>query len=179
TDRYAFFKLTVSVSFDSNNEIELDITLAAGGCVVLVEYGVGLAAVGVSICLTGSITAHNLYDPKTRSLSASIGMSVSFYVSVPHFGSILDVTLSGAIGCKAASDGAMSAFGKLGVSTELIVVGASLFLDLEAKNLDFIPNRWSFSSGVSFSAWVSLVIWRPRWNKRFVMWQVGPVTFGK
>ncbi|KAF4697577.1 hypothetical protein FOZ60_004449 [Perkinsus olseni] len=176
--RSASFALSVSFSWDTHNNFNLDLSLSASGCATVFQLGSGVSLT-ISICLSASGSIHNIHDKASRSISASIGMSVSISLNLPIIGSIVDVNLSGGLGCRAAADNTISAFGRIGVSSEIVVAGASIFLDINARTVDNLPNRWHFSSGVTFSAWLNLVIWKPRWNRRLVIWQIGPITFRK
>ncbi|KAF4755252.1 hypothetical protein FOZ62_000717, partial [Perkinsus olseni] len=111
--RSASFALSVSFSWDTHNNFNLDLSLSASGCATVFQLGSGVSLT-ISICLSASGSIHNIHDKASRSISASIGMSVSISLNLPIIGSIVDVNLSGGLGCRAAADNTISAFGRIG-----------------------------------------------------------------
>ncbi|EER14067.1 hypothetical protein Pmar_PMAR020848 [Perkinsus marinus ATCC 50983] len=173
--RVAELYLAVALAVGPDNKnIAIDLSVTARGCATIWQLGEGIS-ITITVCLTAKGGIH--YANSTLSFAASVGVSVSFDVNLPVIGSIIDFTISGEIGCTAAPNNTVTAYGKIGVSHSVLVAGASIYLDFVAATADHLPNKWQFSSGVTFSAWISLVFWRPRWTHRYVLWSVGPVTF--
>ncbi|KAF4651183.1 hypothetical protein FOL47_000601, partial [Perkinsus chesapeaki] len=167
------FALKLSLSPDNKNLV-LDLTVRASGCAVVWQVGEGVS-ISITVCLTASGGVH--YSNETLSFAASIGAIISFDVNLPVIGSIIDFTISGEIGMTAAPNNTITAYGTIGVSHSIPIAGASIAFDLTAATADHLPNKWEFSSGVTLSAWINLIFWRPSWKHRYLLWSVGPVTF--
>ncbi|KAF4684330.1 hypothetical protein FOZ60_007991 [Perkinsus olseni] len=173
--RVAELALAVSLSLAPDNKnLVLDLSVKASGCAVVWELGEGIS-ISITVCLTAKGGVH--YSNSTLSFAASVGASISFDVNLPVIGSIIDFTINGELGCTAAPNNTVTAYGKIGVSHSVLIAGASITFDIVAATADHLPNKWQFSSGVTLSAWISLIFWRPHWNHRYLLWSVGPVTF--
>ncbi|KAF4663533.1 hypothetical protein FOL47_005708, partial [Perkinsus chesapeaki] len=167
------FALKLSLSPDNKNLV-LDLTVRASGCAVVWQVGEGVS-ISITVCLTASGGVH--YSNETLSFAASIGASISFDVNVPDIYGVIDCTISGEIGITAAPNNTITANGTIGVSQSILIAGASISIGLSAATADHLPNKWEFFSGMTLSAWITLLFWRPSWSYTYLLWAVGPVTF--
>ncbi|KAF4747143.1 hypothetical protein FOZ63_009328 [Perkinsus olseni] len=164
-----------SLTFKPDEEsFALDFGISASGCAVIWELGAGISA-SISVCLKGR--GGGIYDDSTFSIDAAISITATFGINVPVVGTLIDFTITGEIGCKAAPKNVITAYGKVGVHHSIGIAGAGIELDIIGTTVDHALNQWQFSSGVNVGAWINIVVWNPRWGRRYILWSTNPVVF--
>ncbi|KAF4649403.1 hypothetical protein FOL47_002118, partial [Perkinsus chesapeaki] len=123
----------------------------AGGCATVWQYG-GTVSLSIVVCISGKASGKDLLQPD-RSFAAEIEIKVTFNVNVPIKGSLIDWTITAKVGCTAAANNNITAYGSIGTSISLWVAGAGVSIDIKGNTMDHLPNKWQFFSGVNLDAW--------------------------
>ncbi|KAF4728234.1 hypothetical protein FOZ62_015267, partial [Perkinsus olseni] len=115
--------------------------------------------------------------PDKRTFAAEIEIKVTFNVNVPVAGSIIHWDVWAKVGCTAAPNNNITAYGEIGTSVSLWIAGAGVSIDVKGNTMDHLPNKWQFFSGVNLNAWVNVLFYKNDWHWRWEIWHASPVYF--
>ncbi|EEQ98559.1 hypothetical protein Pmar_PMAR018249 [Perkinsus marinus ATCC 50983] len=170
--RSAELRLTVILNTNQHEALALDFSLHAKGCAMVWQAGTTVSLT-VTVCLVANASGHDLFDPATRTFQGTVAVSVTFNIKILTFNLPVGVTIDGVVACAAYPSNNITALGKLGVTVSIPHGGASMGLDFTATTAHHLASEWEFASGISFSAWVNFLFWKPRFNRRFPLWHAG------
>ncbi|KAF4659563.1 hypothetical protein FOZ61_004644 [Perkinsus olseni] len=167
--RTAQLSLTVELSLElESGNLALDLYVEASGCALVFQLG-GSVAISVTVCLEADGDAE--YDDKAFTFSAYIPASVTFGITLPVVGNIIDVTIDSKIECNAGNNNHVRAYGNIGTSADAAgIASASIKLDILAVTVDNNLGKWQMSSNVRLSAKVSTPFFSPTWGETYTLW---------
>ncbi|EEQ99550.1 hypothetical protein Pmar_PMAR015001 [Perkinsus marinus ATCC 50983] len=140
----------------------------AAGCALVWGADIGFASLRIEVCLTGEGRGGDgIYAGK-------IAMSVSVIIQVGFF-PVLKATLHGQVAVNASDNGDIRAYGELGISVSLALVGAGMSVDIFGNTVDHKSDIWKFKSHFNLNVWAYFFLYRKDWPWSWTIWEAGPV----
>ncbi|EEQ97592.1 hypothetical protein Pmar_PMAR028399 [Perkinsus marinus ATCC 50983] len=165
--------LSIGVTLKKDEGSILSLTIDAGGCALVFQYGQSEGVhLAISVCMTSKDPAKKRVD---GGFEGEIAITVHFIVHVPYAGDVINWAINAKINCTAAPKDDLTAYGVIGTSVSAEVAYAAVSLDIKANTVDHAYNKWHFLSGVNFHAWAGVGKFKKHWDHRWQLFDVGPV----
>mmetsp|Transcript_18079 Transcript_18079/g.15410 ORF Transcript_18079/g.15410 Transcript_18079/m.15410 type:complete len:154 (-) Transcript_18079:20-481(-) len=145
-----------------------------GSRVLLDGEVLNTASVSINICISGHGTGSSLLQPDKRTFYGEAAVSVTFVVSLPVAGDIINWTIYAEGKCTAKPHGDITAYGKIGTEVSLKVAGASASVDFNGHSVNNDASKWEYVSNANFEAFVGAWVFKKTWKQHWVLWQAGP-----
>ncbi|KAF4685840.1 Has a dual role in the assembly of mitochondrial ATPase [Perkinsus olseni] len=166
--------LSIGVTLKKDEGSMLSLTIDAGGCAVVFQYGQpDETHLSISVCMASKDPAKKKAD---GTIEGEVAITVRFMVHINHVGDLIDWDIDAKVNCTAAPKNEITAYGVIGTSASAKVAYAAVSLDLKANTLEHAYNKWHFVSGVDFHAWAGVWKFKKHWDYRWQLYEAGPVT---
>ncbi|EEQ97200.1 hypothetical protein Pmar_PMAR010409, partial [Perkinsus marinus ATCC 50983] len=122
--------LSIGVTLKKNEDSMLSLTIDAGGCAVVFQYGQPDGThLKISVCMTSKDPAKKRPD---GAIEGEVAITVNFMVHLPYVGDLIDWDVNAKVNCTAALKNDITAYGVIGTSASAKVAYAAVSLDITA-----------------------------------------------